>query len=249
MKIRAIRTKKFLPPKDSLLPELYRRIHKIQECSILAMSSKVVSIDQGRCVPLTAITSKDELIEKEADFYIPRKLVPGNFVVHTIKNSALIPSAGIDTSNSNGYYILWPKYITKITSRFHKEIVRHYRLKKFGIIITDSHSIPLRRGVIGISLSYYGFRPLNDYRSKKDLFNVSIKMSQANIPDALAAAAVLEMGEGNEQTPFALITNVPFVTFGTRFKPKIKQHSSFNVPLKKDLYYPFLGAVKWKKKK
>jgi len=34
-----------------------------------------------------------------------------------------------------------------------------------------------------------------------------------NVADALAAAAVLLMGEGKEQTPLAVLTDLPFVTF------------------------------------
>ena len=46
---------------------------------------------------------------KEADEYLPRKFVPGGWCMQTIKNNLLIPSAGIDESNANHNYILWPK--------------------------------------------------------------------------------------------------------------------------------------------
>jgi F420-0:gamma-glutamyl ligase len=38
-------------------------------------------------------------------------------------------------------------------------------------------------------------------------------MTKVNVADALAAAAVLVMGEGSEQTPLVVIGDVPFVTF------------------------------------
>ena len=116
-------------------------------------------------------------------------------------------------------------------------------------MITDSHSIPLRRGAVGISLSHYGFEPLNDYRGAPDLFNRTMKVSMANVADGLAASAVAAMGEGSESTPLALIQDAGFVTFTTGpAKRSRRKFSSFNVPLKQDLYYPFIGSVPWRTK-
>lgn len=249
MIVRPIRTKIFLPPKDVLLPEIFKRLKRIPEKSILAITSKVVSINQGRCILASEVKDRDELIKKEADWYLPRRYVPGGFVSHTLKNNLIIPSAGIDESNANGYYILWPKHIKKTAENLWKDIRSYYRLKKFGILITDSHSIFLRRGVVGISLAHYGFRPLNDYRGKRDIFGFNLSMSQANIADAMAAAATAVMGEGKEQTPIVLMTDIPFVCFDGRLAGQQRRYSRFMVPLKQDIYYPFLKSVKWQKKK
>lgn len=248
MKIKAVKTRKIIPPQDDLLPEIFKKIKRLPENSIMAITSKVVSIDQGRCVLETSVPDRDSLIMKEAAYYLPRKYSPHGFVMHTIKHGLLIPSAGIDRSNSRGYYILWPKHIELVARNYHHAIKRHYQLKKFGLIIIDSHSIPLRRGVVGISLAHVGFSPLLDYRGKSDIFGRKIKVSQTNIPDALAAAATVVMGEGKEQTPLAIITDIPFVKFGRLVKSN-KAYSSFTVPLKQDIYKPFLTAVRWKKGK
>ena len=119
------------------------------------------------------------------------------------------------------------------------------RRAELGVIITDSHTIPLRRGVLGISLAHYGFAPLKDYRGNADIFGRTLKMTQTNIPDGLAAAAVVLMGEGAERTPLALITDVPWVKFearpaaASRRRPA-KPFSSFEIKTHEDLYYPLL---------
>ena len=57
----------------------------------------------------------------------------------------------------------------------------------------------------------------------------------------LAAAAALAMGEANELTPLAVIRGVPYLD-----NPK-PSPDSFEVPLEKDLYAPFLKNKNWRK--
>ena len=90
-------------------------------------------------------------------------------------------------------------------------------MKHFGVIITDSHSIPLRYGTLGISIGSYGFNPVKNYTHKPALFpGKRLKFAQANIADGLCAAATTLMGEGNEQTPVVLIRNAQFVEFDSK---------------------------------
>lgn len=246
MLIKAIKTRPFLPPQDdllSLIKESFSHL-KLKEKSIIVITSKIVSIWQGRCIKMDEISDKDELIKQEAEFYIDRDKVPGKYVMLTIKQNLLIPTAGIDESNSNGYFILWPKDSYKTARQIYNFIKKEYHLKDFGIIISDSHCTPLRWGTIGLTLSYYGFYPLEDYRAKKDIFGREMKITQANRADALASAAVCVMGEGKEQTPIAIIEDIDFIKFK-------KFDSEKSDPLKidkdKDIYAPLLKAIKWKK--
>jgi len=103
----------------------------------------------------------------------------------------------------------------------------------------------LRRGTIGISLAHCGFNPLKDYRGTKDIFGRKFTMTQTNITDGLAAAAVVVMGEGREQTPLALITDIPGVRFIGGSRRSLR--SPLKIPEKEDLYYPFLSCPPWKK--
>ena len=62
----------------------------------------------------------------------------------TMKNNILIPTAGIDESNGKGYYILWPKDPYQSAKKIYNFIKQEFKLNNFGIIISDSHCVPLR---------------------------------------------------------------------------------------------------------
>lgn len=208
----------------------------------------MVSIWQGRCLPIGDY-KKDDLVIQEADFYLPREKVPNAWCMHTLKDNIFIPSAGIDESNAAGHYILWPKDSKSTAKKLWMWFKKKYKIKNVGIIITDSHTIPLRRGVLGISLAHYGFNPLKDYRNKPDLFGRLFKMTQTNIADGLAAAAVVVMGEGSESTPICIIKDVPWVTFTSKPVRSTLPWSSFEIKTEEDLYYPLFASVPWVKGK
>ena len=61
----------------------------------------------------------------------------------------------------------------------------------------------------------------------------------------MATAAVLEMGEGIEQQPLAIITDISQIEFiDKEFKP-VSIDDSFEITEKEDMFYPFLSSVKW----
>jgi len=246
MLIKPIKTRVFLPPKDdlfSLIKESFSNV-ELKEKSIIVITSKIVSISQGQCVKVDSVKDKDELIKKEADYYIDRDQVPQGYVVLTMKDNILIPSAGIDESNSKGYYILWPKDPFKTAKEIYDFIKKTYHLKDFGIIISDSHCTPLRSGTQGISIAYTGFSPVKDYRGKEDIFKRKLKMSQSNVADSLATAAVIVMGEGNEQIPIAIIEDIDFVEFK---EFDVTKDNPLNIDKDDDIYAPLLKGAKWKK--
>lgn len=247
MEISAIKTRILNPPRDNLLSAITTALSEIRENTILCIASKIVAIGEGRCVPKAQVKEKDKLIISEADLYLPRNYTPNSWILHTITHGTLIPSAGIDESNANGHYILWPKDPDKSAKDLWVKLTQHYKLKSLGMVITDSRSVPLRRGLVGFCLAYYGFKPLKDYREQKDIFGKTLKVSMANIPDSLAAVAVFAMGEGSEQTPIVLISGAQKIAFTSKeYKPK-KLYSSFSVPLNEDLFSPFITSVPWKK--
>ena len=236
---KAIKTRKFMPPKDNLW-ELLENIKYLEENSVVAVTSKVVSIGEGRCVAIDKFKSKDKLAIKETDKYLPRNTVPHGLVLPTIKNNLFIASAGVDESNGDGFYILWPENPQASAKKIRGFLCKKFKIKNLGIIITDSRLVPLRRGVVGLAIGYFGFKPIRDYRGTKDIFGRVFEMETSNIPDSLATAAVLEMGEGSEQTPLAIISDIPYVEF-------TKSFYDFKVSEKEDIFYPLFSAVKWKK--
>lgn len=189
---------------------------------------------------------KDQLMYQEADFYIPRQKRKHSIVL-TIKYNTLIASAGIDESNGNGYYILWPDNPQQVANEVRRYLCARFSLKKVGVIITDSKTTPLRRGTTGFTLAHSGFNALNNYIGKPDIFGRKFTMTKANIADGLGAAAVLAMGEGSEQTPLAIITNIPHITFQQR-DPTKKERKELTISFKEDLYAPLLTNTHWHSK-
>lgn len=244
LKFITVWTRSFLPPKDNLFNLLDAHLPALHERDILLITSKILAIHQGRCMPLSSRTRKDRLIKKEAEWYMPRKNVPHGYTILTIKQNTLLGSAGIDESNANNHMILWPTRISALLKKIARHLKKKHHIKELGIIATDSHSIPLRFGTVGISIGSYGIEPLHDYRGSKDIFGRTLKSTQGNIADALAAAGVLLMGEGNEQVPCVIIRNASFVSFNTNSRA----HTKLLVPLKEDLYFPLFKNFKKGKK-
>ena len=54
------------------------------------------------------------------------------------------------------------------------------------------------------------------------------------------------MGQGEEQTPLATITDIPFVTFQNH-TPTREEHDMLRIEKEKDIYGKLLTSVKWEK--
>lgn len=242
MKVVAIRTHKITASDQSLLKILDKYLLKLEDRSILAITSKIVSITEGRLVKMDSV-DKDELIKQEAQFYLPRSQNRYN-VSLTITRNMLAATAGIDESNANGYYILWPKDPQATVNSVRAYLKKRFKIKNVGVIITDSKTSPLRWGVTSIALAYSGFASLKDYIGSKDLFGRKFEFEKLSIIDSLAGAASVVMGEGAEQTPLAVISDLPFVEFQDR-NPSQKELNGLKIKIDEDLYGPFLQNVKW----
>ncbi|WCR58924.1 MAG: Coenzyme F420:L-glutamate ligase [Wolbachia endosymbiont of Ctenocephalides felis wCfeF] len=216
----------------------------LREEVVLAITSKIISICQKQVVHKTAC-SKEELIKREADAIVD---VDCNLcgVYLTIKDDILIPSAGIDESNGDEVYILYPKDVQKTAISVWNYLRTKHYIKHLGILITDSNIAPMRLGVTGIALGWCGFEPLYSYIGKPDLYSRPLQVTQINLIDALAASAVLVMGEGAEQTPMAVIKDVPKIRFLTR-PPTIEEERSVKISVEEDLYSPLLMKARWLK--
>lgn len=236
----AIKTK-IIQPDESLIEVIKDSIDSIEEGSVLAVASKILALSQGRYVP--ADGEKSELITKYADKYLdPTKNQYG--VTLTITNNTLIGSAGIDGSNADGIYILWPENVQQAANDLWQELKTQFQLENFGLVITDSASMILRRGTKGICLAHAGFAGLNNYIGDKDVFGDELKVSIANLTEGLATAAVLEMGEGNEQTPLALISDVKNLTFNDQ-PPTEAELKELYPTFDNDLYQQLLKKADW----
>ncbi len=242
MLITTIKTDRIAANDLSLQVILDKVILELEEGSVVAITSKLVSLCEGQVIGLDDI-DKETLVVQESDLYLPATL--SRYGHHfTITDNTLIPMAGVDESNGGGNYVLWPKDSQKTANETREYLKQRFGLKNIGVIITDSTCHPLRRGTTGIMLAHSGFLALHNYIGQPDLFGRPYAVSQSDIAGGLAAAAVLQMGEGTEQTPLAVITDVPFVTFQDR-GPNEDELAEINIPLSEDLFAPFLTSVDW----
>lgn len=244
MNIKAIKTEKVTKDSTGLFDFLDKYVEKMEENSILAVTSKVVAICEGNMVPVSD-TTKDALVRQEADLYLPKE--DNRYGVYiTIKNNILAATAGIDESNTDGYFVLWPKDSQKVANEIREYLISKFNIKNVGVLITDSKTTPLRWGVTGIAIAHSGFKALNDLIGTEDLFGRNLKMTKVAIMDGLAGASVLVMGEGAEQTPLSIITHIPFVEFQDR-NPTEEELAELRIDIEDDVFATFLKNVPWKK--
>ncbi len=247
MIVTAIKTKPIVPG-DDLYATLDQYVHDLHDGDVLVVTSKIVSICEGAVVPHSGSVDKLTLIRSEADRYLEAPLSHKYDLTITIKEGKLVANSGIDESNSNGLYILWPRNPHRSAALLWRYIKKKYQRTKLGIIITDSHNIQLQWGTRGRAIAWCGMEPLKDYIGRPDIFGKNLRMTKASIIDGLAAAAVAVMGEGNEQTPLAIIRDVPFVTFQNH-PPTKEEIEALTIKPEDDIYAPLLTAVEWKSTK
>ncbi|MDL2363027.1 MAG: coenzyme F420-0:L-glutamate ligase [Patescibacteria group bacterium] len=246
MKIISVETPPIVNDGTTIFQVLENALPIIEEGSIVAVTSKIVSICEGRIVPVEEIDKK-ELVIQQSDLYLPDTLSNYGFQF-TVTNNTLIPMAGIDESNGEGYYILWPKDPQASANQIRKYLKELHSLQNVGVVITDSTCQPLRRGTTGISLAHSGFLALRNYIGEPDIFGRPLGVTQANIAGGLAAASVLAMGEGAEQTPLCVMTDLTTIVFQDH-DPTQDELAETRISLQEDLFAPILAAVDWSKGK
>ncbi len=208
MQISAVKTK-IIGIGDDIFEKFLETKKELEENNILSISSKIVALSQNRVRNISDYgkneeEAKEELIKEEAD-----RIYEGKYTL-TLKNGILIPFAGIDASNApKGKFILWPENSYEFAKDLHKKLCDHFRTKNLGIIITDSRCQPLRWGVIGVAIAWYGFEGVQDFRGEKDIFGRPLEHTQKAVADELASASILVQGEANECSPFAIIKYAP----------------------------------------
>jgi len=232
-----IKTRPLLPPKDDIFQVFDTYVSNVQENDIIFITSKIIAIHQWRCREKTETTKKD-LIKEEADKRIISDVVPWKDIYLTIKDNILIPSAGIDESNANGYYILRPNRLSSISKEIYNYFQKKYNITNLWIIITDSTTRPLKWWVVGIGIYSYGIFPILDKRGDKDIFWKKLEITQINVIDALSPMAVYLMWEWAECTPIVIWRNIPGITYTQE-----DSYKTCTIPPEEDLYKDFLTPL------
>jgi len=231
MIIKPIKTRVFREGED-LLAFITHYIKRIPNRTVIVITSKIVSLSEKRTAAITSAKAKENLIRAESEFAMPTK-----YVWLTIKDGMVMASAGIDESNADGKLILLPKDCFKTASRLRDKLKKIYKVADLGILITDSRTIPLRAGVAGVSLGYAGFKGIKDYRGTPDIFGRKFHFSRTDVADSLSAAAVLEMGEGREKQPLAVISGAPI-----EFCKKVRR-DELKINVRDDMYRPLFSNI------
>jgi coenzyme F420-0:L-glutamate ligase len=228
MEVTAIRTPLIETGHDlfAVFRDTFRRL--VAERDIVCVTSKVIALEQGRVRRLADVIPSDaahrlerprsargagvhpglkELVLQEAEGFYDDGLV-----YLTLKDKVFVANAGIDLSNvPRGYAVLWPKDPWEWVRGFRERLRTHYRLEDVGVVATDSHLTPLRRGVTGLAIAYSGFEGVQSEIGRPDLYGKPLEFTEKGVADDLASAAVLMMGEAAERTPFALIRGAPVI--------------------------------------
>lgn len=237
MIVKAYRTRVF-KEKENLIDFIIQYIPKVQEGDIIVFTSKIVALSEGRTAEIGDEKSREALIKKESTFAIKTK-----YTWLTMKDGMFMASSGIDESNADDRIVLLPKDSFKSAKSLHAKLSQIYKVKNLGIIISDSAIMPLRNGTIASSLGHFGFKGVNNYVGKKDIFGKILKMSRVNIADSLATSATVCMGEGDEQRPLAKISEAPVI-----FSRNINKKDS-SITLKDDIFYPLIKNLHNEKNK
>ena len=217
---------------DDLFVFITDYFKKLPEKSVIVVTSKIVALAEKRTAIAKSAQIKAKLIRAESELAIPTK-----YVWLTVKDGMVMASAGIDESNANGKLILLPKDSFKTARFLRNKLRQRYSVRHLGVLITDSRTMPLRAGVTGVAVGYAGFHGIKDYRGTPDIFGRKFKFSQTNIADGLAAAAVLVMGEGNEQQPLAMIERAP-----VEFCDSVNR-AELRIDIQEDMYRPLFSRL------
>lgn len=182
---------------------------------VIVLAETPVAIAEGRIVRLDDIDPSDKakLLSKNysldprfAEVILQESDIIHGGVSYTLlceKDGFLSENAGVDESNApEGFVVLSPTCDYVETIR--KNLEKQYNVK-IGVIITDSRTIPLKRGVTGVATVVSGMEAISDERGKSDLYGRKLKMTFRSIADDLAAAAQLLIGESSEMVPAVLI--------------------------------------------
>jgi len=189
---------------------------------IVVVTSKIVAKAEGRYVDLAAlepserarelaqITQKDarlvEAILREAVEVIRAR--PNVLIVAT-RQGLILANAGIDQSNLEAAdhgrrVLLLPAEPDASAGRLKQRLDGHFQAD-IGVIVSDSVGRPWRLGTVGIAIGAAGVPALWDRRGERDLSGRALEVTEVAFADAVAAMAVLAMGEAAEGRPAALV--------------------------------------------
>ncbi len=189
---------------------------------IVVVAQKIVSKAEGRYFDLAdiepgsaareiaALTGKDahlvEAILSQAAEIL--RAAPGVLIAVT-RHGLVMANAGVDQSNLEAgdegrRVLLLPEQPDASAAALKERLDAHFR-SDLGVIVSDSTGRAWRLGTVGLAIGAAGVPSLLDRRGERDLAGRPLEATEVGFADAVAAAAVLAMGEAAEARPAALV--------------------------------------------
>lgn len=244
MKVTAIKTPT-LYAGDNLLGIIKTSIDSVPEKSVVVVTSKVVALWENNVVDAPrSRKEKQTLIAAQCEQYTDPTSSQYDISL-TIRDGCLGIDAGIDESNVAEGFVLLPEDAYESAQNIWQFIRKEYAVSEVGVVITDSMSLPLKWGVLGRCIGHCGFEAVQNRIGETDLFNRKMIMTKVATAEALASAAVFEMGEVDESTPLALITDISHITF-VNHPPTNAEIQALHIHPEDDAYAPMITSAPWK---
>lgn len=205
-----------------LIEALRRERIELGRRDILVVAQKIVSKAENRYLDLdtvtpgeqarelAAITGKDaalvEAILREATEVLRAK---PNVLIVVTRSGLVMANAGVDQSNieREDHYrcvLLLPEDPDRSAARLKERLEAHFDTD-IGVIISDSVGRAWRLGSVGLAIGAAGVPSLWDRRGEVDLSGRALEATEVGFADAVAAAAVLALGEAAEGRPAAVV--------------------------------------------
>lgn len=206
-----------------ILAALDRENLALADGDILVVAQKIVSKAENRLRRLAdvhptdrasevaAATSKDprlvELILQESSDIVRHA---HNLLIVRHRLGHVMANAGIDRSNveagpeGDEVVLLLPEDPDR-SARQLRDSLSEATGRRIGVIVSDSFGRPWRMGTVGVAIGVAGPASLVDRRGDPDLYGRSLEVTEVAQADAIAAAAVLVMGEGDEGRPVVVV--------------------------------------------
>jgi coenzyme F420-0:L-glutamate ligase/coenzyme F420-1:gamma-L-glutamate ligase len=189
---------------------------------ILVVAQKIVSKAEGRYLDLAsiepgsrarelaAVTRKDaRLVEAILSQSAEVVRAAPHVLIAVTHHGIVMANAGVDRSNleagDDGRRVLLLPEAPDRSARHIKERLDAHFGVDIGVIVADSAGRAWRLGTVGLAIGAAGVPSLMDRRGENDLVGRPLEVTKVGFADAVAAAAVLAMGEAAEARPAALV--------------------------------------------
>ena len=193
----------------------------LQSGDILVVTQKIVSKAEGRYVDLADMVpspeakalasevNKDpalvELVLRESSAVVrkaPNILITRHRLGHVMAN------AGIDASNigngKGGNVLLLPVDPDASAVQIADAAMARFGFRP-GVVISDSFGRPWRVGTVNVAIGVAAMPSIIDQRGQADRDGRIMQMTMIAVGDAVAAAAGVAMGEGDEGIPAVIV--------------------------------------------